>query len=287
VHYPCAVETTGHKNRLALYPSDAEVSETPYTNPEARGHGRVNARLFVLRVKECPLPTYPDGLFPLCGAITRFFLTNPTLPPPRPTSPTATPRIVKHLRRTSSIGPLARIPSSLSSANGGLAGVCVLAHNLLRAADHASQAVRTTGPTRSTTAREPITVPPIRRPRPQADPCTCPRALASPSSENPVGHTIVYSPATPRADDATSPAHPPSQAPPGDTGKLVQTHRSTHAHTIAKPTQLQNQRPRGTPSTIPLVVRGAVSARTDPFFFPFSSPFQFRGVRFFPPHVLP
>ncbi len=105
VHYPGAVldPDTG-----ALI-SDAEVAETTHTL-SVRGDGRVTARLVVRRVRDA---RYPDALFP----VWRYhpFFTNTTLPTAEADLTHRKHAIVETIFADLIDGPLAHIPSVISS----------------------------------------------------------------------------------------------------------------------------------------------------------------------------
>ena len=127
-----------------------------------------------------------------------------------------------------------QITSGLFAANCAWLGCAVIAHNLLRAAgDHRRRRPRRRA------RRHPAPGPghrarPLRRPGPQADAAPA-RALAMADRvENPVGqhHRLQSREPTSRMN-ATSPAHPPSQARPRrHAWKAGAGQRITHAHTI-------------------------------------------------------
>src|ERR1700682_6116617 len=213
VHYPGAVldPDTG-----ALI-SDAEVAETTHTL-SVRGHGRVTARLVVRRVKDA---RYPDALFP----VWRYhpFFTNSELPTAEADLTHRKHAIVETTFADLIDGPLAHIPSGLFAANCAWLTCAVIAHNLLRAAgtlaggDHAVARGGT----------------PLPRARPQTGAAPA-RALAlADRMENLVGqhHRLQSGDPTSRMN-TTAPAHPASQAQPGDTWKAGAGQRITHAHTI-------------------------------------------------------
>ena len=205
VHYPGAVldPDTG-----ALI-SDAEVAETTYTLT-VRGHGRVTARLVVRRVKDA---RYPDALFP----VWRYhpFFTNSDLPTAEADLTHRQHAIVETTFADLIDGPLAHIPSGLFAANCAWLACAVIAHNLLRAAGHPRRRRPRRRPRRHPAPRPGQRARPLRRARPQADAAPArPLAMAD-RVENPVGqhHRLQSGDPTSRMN-ATSPAHPPSQARP-------------------------------------------------------------------------
>jgi hypothetical protein len=222
VHYPGAVldPDTG-----ALI-SDAEAAETGYTQ-NIRGHGRVTARLGAPRERRplpgCPVPGV--AVSPVCHQLRVAHRRSRHNPPPprhhrdhlrRPDQRAAGAHPIRALRRQLRLAGL-RGDRAQSAA-------CRRDHRRRRPRRRAR---RHPAPGPGHRAR------PLRRPRPQADVAPA-RALAMADRvENPVGHHHRLQSRNPKSRmNATTPAHPPSQARPGDTWKAGAGQRTTHAHTI-------------------------------------------------------